>query len=109
MSLTLSMDGRVTSVPVFIQPDSEQECLLGSNAFTAVGISVVRSNGEHAMGPSKGDQPTSKTAGVNLVQTTTLPGLNSCLARSRAKVELPGLRITTYCFEPDHNQLELSH
>ena len=29
--LTLSVEGKVTSVPVFVQPDSEQECLLGSN------------------------------------------------------------------------------
>ena len=34
--LTLRVDGRVTSVPVFIQPDSEQECLLGSNALPAL-------------------------------------------------------------------------
>ena len=33
--LTLSVDEKVTSVPVFIQPDSEQDCLLGSNVLPA--------------------------------------------------------------------------
>ena len=44
--LTLSVDGKVTSVPIFIQPDSEQDCLLGSNVLPALGISVVRVTGE---------------------------------------------------------------
>ena len=43
--ITISVDGKVTSVPVFIQPNSEQDCLLGSYVLPALGISVVRANG----------------------------------------------------------------
>ena len=32
--------------PLFVQPDSEQNCLLGSNVLSAIGIIVVRANGE---------------------------------------------------------------
>lgn len=42
---TLAVDGKSTTVPVFVQPDSEQECLLGSNVLPALGISVVRADG----------------------------------------------------------------
>ena len=38
---TLAVDGKSTTVPVFVQPDSEQECLLGSNVLPALGISIV--------------------------------------------------------------------
>ena len=89
---------------VFIQPDSEQECCWDLIPYiSALGISVARSNGEHVMGLPKGDHPMCKTAGVNIVQTTTLPGLNSCVAR--AKVELPGFEDNYLQFEPDHKTL----
>ena len=46
VSFTLAVDGRSTTVPVFVQPDSKQECLLGSNVLPSLGITVTRANGE---------------------------------------------------------------
>ena len=60
---TLAVDGRSTTVPVFVQPDSEQECLLGSNVLLSLGITVTRANGE-ALTVSGESGP----AQVNLVQ-----------------------------------------
>ena len=46
VTLRVNEDEKSTSVPAFIKPDSEQECLLGSNVLPALGISVVRANGQ---------------------------------------------------------------
>ena len=80
----------MTSVPVFIQPGSEQDCLLGSNALPALGISVVRANGQPLVASSNvlGEN---ETARLGLVQTTTLPGWNSCFAKAKVYMtELEG-------------------
>ena len=83
---TSAVEGKLTSVPVFIQPDSEQECLSGSNAlhFSVVARSKLED----------------ETASVNLVQTKTLLGLNGCIAR--AKVNVPSFEGNCLLFEPDH-------
>ena len=44
--LTIEADGKSACVPVFIQPDSEQPCLLGMNAAPSLGLSFCRANGE---------------------------------------------------------------
>ena len=92
----------MTSVPVFIQPDSEQDCLLGSNVLPALGISVVRANGHPLIASSK-VLGQNETVGVNLVQATTLPGLNGCFAK--AKIDMTGLEDACLLFEPDHKAL----
>ena len=68
VTLTLAVDGRST---VFVQPDSEQECLLGSNAFPALGLSVVRANGQRVTASEEND---AKPAHLNLVRSVTIPG-----------------------------------
>ena len=73
------MDGQVTTVPVYIQPDSEQECSLGFNTLPALGISVI---GEPLIGSPGKAKPEAESTNVNLLQTTILPGLNACLART---------------------------
>ena len=45
MSLLFSLSSKSVSVPVFVQFDSEQLCLLGINAIPALGIDVSWSNG----------------------------------------------------------------
>ena len=40
-----TLDGRSTTVPVFVQPDSKQECLLGSNVLPSIGITVMCASG----------------------------------------------------------------
>lgn len=42
-TLIVSIDGRSIQVPVFIQPFSEQDCLLGMNALPGLGIQFLDS------------------------------------------------------------------
>ena len=47
VTLNFTVDEKsVQSVPVFVQPDSSQDCLLGTNAIPLLGIKVVRSSGD---------------------------------------------------------------
>ena len=47
--LKVAADGKTTSVPIFVQPDSEQPCLLGMNVISTLGIKILRSNGKPLM------------------------------------------------------------
>ena len=40
------LDGECVCVPVFVQPQSEQCCLLGMNVLPALGLDITRANGE---------------------------------------------------------------
>ena len=99
---TLAIDGKSTAVPIFVQPDSEQECVLGSNVLPALGISVVRANGRKLTASvENGVEP----AHVNLVQSV-IPGQKGCFVRGR--VEDNPNKIEHLLFEPKHETLEPS-
>ena len=44
--LVLSFGDRSVRVPVFVQPDSDQACLLGINAIPLLGINVLQDSGK---------------------------------------------------------------
>ena len=101
VTFTLAVDGRYTTVPVFVQPDSEQECLLGSNVLLALSLSVVQANGqqltasvENEVGP----------AYVNLVQTVTIPGQKGRFVKDQVNGDSSNLELLL--FEPKHESLE---
>ena len=81
VKLTFSIDGRSIVAPVFVQPDSEQECLLGSNVLSAIGIAVTRANGEPLTASTTDEPP--ETVHVNLVQAATIPGMKGCYVRAQ--------------------------
>ena len=98
---TLAVDGKSTAVPVFVQPDSEQECLLGSNVLPALGISVVRANGRKLTASvENGVEP----AHVNLVQSVIIPGQKGRFVRGQ--VEGNPNKVEHLLFEPKHETLE---
>ena len=70
VKFTFSVNGRsiVTLGPVFVQPNSEQECLLESNVLSVIGITATRASGE-PLTASLIDEPTSEseTTHVNLM------------------------------------------
>ena len=71
-SLTFAADGKIATVPVFIQPDSEVLCLLGMNVLPALGVTFLRANGEFLQtSESLSHDPT--TAQVCLIQTSYVP------------------------------------
>ena len=88
VKFTFSVDGRSIVTPVFVQPDSEQDCLLGSNVLSGIGITVMRANGE-PLTASSVDKPSSepKIAHVNLVQAATIPGMKGCYVRAQIDTE----------------------
>ena len=70
VTLTMEAGGRAVKVPVFIQPDSQQPCLLGMNAAPALGIAFF-----DARGTALRQQPSlsSPRAKVSLVQASIVP------------------------------------
>ena len=101
VTLTLAVDGRSTTVPVFVQPDSEQECLLGSNVFPALGLSVVWANGKRLTASVEKD---AEPARVNLVQSVTIPGQKSRFVKGQ--IEGDASKLEHLLFEPKHESLE---
>ena len=84
LSLTFTADERSVAVPTFVQPDSEQDCLLGVNVLPLLGISVVRSNGETILAP-KTEKPTEEVtiAKIRLVESVTLPSWKGRILKAR--------------------------
>ena len=92
--LTLSLDEKEASVPVFVQPNSEQECLLGSNVLPTLGVSVVRAN----VHPVTINPRPLENYSANLIQATTLQRLNGYLARAKVGVSMP--EMPAFCLNP---------
>lgn len=67
--LTIEADGKRTVVPVFIQPDNSQACLLGSNVLMHLGVKVQRASGE----PIKLVGGEISQSQVRLVQAVAVP------------------------------------
>ena len=72
VSLSIAVDGKTVKVPVFIQPHSEQDCLLGSNVLGPLGVTVRRASGE-TIGTTPQPPQEPEVAMVKLVQTVRVP------------------------------------
>ena len=70
--LVLSLGDRSVSVPVFVQPDSGQACLLGINAIPLLGISVLQSDGNPVLSHAPGSPSKPDVATVSLVKSRYL-------------------------------------
>jgi hypothetical protein len=70
VNLNISADGKSVSAPVFVEPDSDQLCLLGMNVAPLLGLKFTRSNGQPLRLQSDSDQ---SVALVRLVETSTVP------------------------------------
>ena len=79
VSLMFSMDGHSVVVPTFVQPDSDQDCLLGVNAIPLLGISLVRSKGDTVLASHL-----EETGGIKieLVEAVTLPSQKGRIVRA---------------------------
>lgn len=95
--LTYSCDGRKVTVPTFIQPDSEQPCLIGMNVIPFLGITVRRANGKplHAV--------IEQAAQVRLVQTITVSGQKGRVVEVQVDNETSAEE--QFLFEPEHQRL----
>ena len=94
-TLIVCADGRSIQVPVFIQPFSEQDCLLGMNAAPSLGLQFLDSRNRPLL-PRAQELP-SDGATVRLVQTCTVPGRKGVFVQ--AHTNLPESR--EVLFEPN--------
>ena len=68
--LAFVVDGVAKSVTVLVQPESEQDCLVGMNAIQKLGIQLLRSNGTSICA----ENSLSTKSSVRLLQACTIPG-----------------------------------
>ena len=105
VSLKIEADGKAVTAPVFIQPDSEQPCLLGMNIAPALGLKFLDANGLPLKALTSLSQPSQEqtSAMVCLTQTSTLPGRKGRFLE--AKVD-PIIKLgTEILFEPNTESL----
>ena len=89
VQLTVNMvaDGRTVTVPVFVQPHSEQKCLLGMNACPALGVSFT--DGKRVPLRKHSPQGDEVAGKVYLVRTCSIPRMAGKFIEARVK---PGVR-----------------
>jgi hypothetical protein len=105
VSLEIEADGKAVTAPMFVQPDSEQPCLLGMNIAPALGLKFFDANGlplkEYACQSLPSQDRTS--AVVYLTQTLTLPGRKGRFLEAKVDPTIePGTEIL---FEPNAESL----
>ena len=94
VTLTLEVDGRSVKAPVFVQPNSEQPCLLGMNIAPELGLKFLDTQGF----PLK-ECPSQICQGkVQLIQASTLPGRKGRFLE--AKIDPPLASGTQIVFQP---------
>ena len=74
LQVKVEADGESVFVPVFVQPQSEQDCLLGMNVLPALGLAITRANGESLISKHEASSKVAH-AHVSLVQSSTIPSL----------------------------------
>ena len=90
------------NVLVFVQPDSEQPCLLGMNALPSLAISVLRRNGEPVASTPNPREP--QVARVSLVESVAIPGQKGRYLK--AQIDCDSVLASDVLFEPYHGMLD---
>lgn len=101
--LTFAADGRMATVPVFIQPDSEVLCLLGMNVLPALGVTFLRANSE-SLQTSESLLHNPTTAQVHLVRMSCVPTQKGAFLEAVPDQPLQGC--CDLVFEPAQEALE---
>ena len=99
----IEVDGESACIPVFVQPESTQPCLLGMNALPALGFSLLRANGEPLISKCEAGP---KVAHVRLIQSTTIPSLKGSFVKVKVQDDSFSQPGSPVLFEPLGHQLE---
>ena len=103
LEVTIQTDGKSACIPVIVQPDSEQACLLGTNATSVLGLKFLKANDK----PLRTNmEPEPSIGRVRLVRMVTLPSQAGKIVK--AEIESCGRKGEHCIFEPDINVLESS-
>ena len=89
-TLIICADGRSIQVPVFVQPFSKQDCLLGMNAAPSLGLQFLDSR-NHPLLP-RAQELLSEIATIRLVQTCTVVQAHTNLPENREVLFEPNLQ-----------------
>ena len=92
--LTIEADGRSADVPVFVQPDKNQVCLLGSNVLMHLSVKVHHASGD----PVKLVGGEINQSQVRLVQAVSVPSGKAKFVE--AKLDVPLVEGEELVFEP---------
>ena len=104
LQLTFTVDGESVNILVFVQPNSEQPCLLGMNAIPPLGITVLRRNGEPIVSTTTLEpnlEP--RVARVRLVGSVVVPGQKGRYIKVHVDGDHP--IADDFLFEPRHETL----
>ena len=99
--LTIEANGHQVNAPVFVQPGSEQLCLLGTNVTLPLKLKFLKLNGE----PLVTEMPiTYRAVKVSLIETATIPARKGCFIEASLEHEFAaGDEVV---FEPKMNTLQ---
>jgi hypothetical protein len=103
----VSLGQNSVTVPVFMQPDSEQACLLGMNALPLLGIEVRLSNGTQIL-PSEqklGNHAKPAVSKVSLLTSAVVPSHKGCALPAVATNPDVALSDGDFLFEPNQKAL----
>ena len=103
VDLRLQVNGETIVVPVFVQPDSTQECLLGTNASIPLGFQFTDGKGK-PLRIEPNAHSCSGVARVSLIKTTKIPSRKGQLLKAKVTGDYsPGQQ---FVFEPEGAQLK---
>ena len=109
VSLVFTANSKSITVPVLVQPGSEQACLLGINAIPLLGIKLVYSDGDAIFPPLKPVDvgvvnALERETKVNAVGSVTIPAQKGRIVRAKLVNSVNGME--GLLFEPNHSLLE---
>ena len=104
--LTMEADSTQIQTPVFIQPDSDQSCLLGMNAAPSLSLQFLRANGQPLKSTAKSTiaEQHFSLAKVCLVESTTIPARKGRFLE--ATIEPSLVKGAEVLFEPQVQSLQ---
>ena len=105
VSLKFEAGDKVVTAPVFVQPDSEQSCLLGMNIAPSLGLKFLDAHGLALKEYTNERKPIQRqiSAMVCLMQTSTLPGRKGRFLEAKVS---PIIKLgTEIIFEPNAESL----
>ena len=108
VQFTLRLKSKSVTVPVFVQPDSEQDCLLGMNVIPLLGIEVRHSDGTQLLPVEQkaDDLPEPVVSTISLLTSTVIPLHRGCVLRAQSSHPDVVLSDGEFLFEPSQKVLE---
>ena len=103
----ISLGPNSVTVPVFVQPDSEQACLLGMNALPFLGIEVRDSNGIQLLPtePKSDDAPKPVASQISLLTSAVVPSHKGRVLHAKATSPDAVILDGDFLFEPNQKAL----